>query len=163
MVGGGAVELYSGGTYVTGDLDIVGQLSPQVQVRLREAGFARTGRHWIHEESQTFIEVCGSHLAPGEEATLVELGGSRVVVLSPEDTLVDRLAAWQFWKSPADGINAFHLWWNVRVKLQAHRLEMAASCRGVSLALERLLAFGERSRVLIVAWEEIERWAKDLP
>ncbi len=41
LVGGGAVELYTGGAYVTGDLDFVGSTTDSVAERLQEEGFKR--------------------------------------------------------------------------------------------------------------------------
>lgn len=44
LVGGAAVELYTGGAYTTGDLDFVGSVSPTVALGLKSAGFSQRGR-----------------------------------------------------------------------------------------------------------------------
>ena len=106
LVGGAAVELYTSGAYTTGDLDFVGTVTPELEGALRDAGFERQGRHWIHEAAQVFIEFPGAALGPGERASWVQVAGCRVRVVAVEDLLVDRLGAWQYWRSAVDGANA---------------------------------------------------------
>jgi hypothetical protein len=49
LVGGSAVELYTGGAYITGDLDFVGHVPTQARKALTVAGFVKLGKNWIHE------------------------------------------------------------------------------------------------------------------
>jgi len=95
LVGGAAVELYSGGAYRTGDLDFAGGLERLGEAQLEEVGFRRQGRHWIHEEHQIFLEFPSSGLEEGESAAVIEIGDYSVVVIGLEELIVDRLAAWQ--------------------------------------------------------------------
>jgi hypothetical protein len=60
LAGGAAVELYTAGAYTTGDLDFIGDVTEEVARSLREAGFEREGRHWIHREAELFVEFPGS-------------------------------------------------------------------------------------------------------
>jgi hypothetical protein len=52
LVGGGAVELYTGGAYQTGDLDFVGSVPAKVAAELEEAGFRKQAHHWLHEDGE---------------------------------------------------------------------------------------------------------------
>lgn len=163
LVGGAAVEIYSGGTYTTGDLDFVGTVPSEVAARLEAAGFERQGRHWIHEAGQVFLEFPGSHLEPPEQAVRLQVGAWQIFALSPEDVLVDRLAAWQFWRSALDGVTSFHLWQKLSHGLDLSRLERAAEIRGVRQALESLQRLTVMLQDQEPTPEELAEWAKKNP
>lgn len=162
LVGGAAVELYTGGAYTTGDLDFVGVLNTRVEEELEAAGFQRRGRHWIHEEEQVFLELPGRALEEGEEPVIFCSGSSEVRILSPEDVLVDRLAAWWFWRSSTDGVAACKLFWRRRGELDSQRLENRARAREVAGALERLLDF-VAGRAETPDEGEVSQWAEESP
>ena len=86
--GGSALELYTGGAYVSGDLDFVGSSSPAIDAALVGAGFERSGRHWVHEKARIFVEFPSSDLGK-QEAIEAIFGRTRVRLLSPEDLVVD--------------------------------------------------------------------------
>lgn len=135
LVGGAAVELYTGGAYTTGDLDFVGSLPDPVAEKLRRAGFRRQGRHWLHREGQIFIELPGSALGDREMAVRLRHGESEVVVVDVEALLVDRLAAWEFWGSGVDGVTALQLLSIQGENIDEERLEELADARELSSAL----------------------------
>jgi hypothetical protein len=92
VVGGVAVELWTYGEYATGDIDLVMPYLPEIDERMASLGFEREGRHWTLPGSDVFVEAPGSALEHGEEAVEVDVApGLRVLVLSPEDSLVARL------------------------------------------------------------------------
>ena len=163
LVGGAAVELYTGGAYVTGDLDFVGSVSPAVARALGDAGFVRRGRHWAHEEGQVFVEFPGEALGEGEEAVRVRVGDVEVLVIGPEDALADRLGAWQHWKSVVDGVNAWLLFRAQRRALDRARLRDRAAAVGAGDALRALLSLARRLGTREATSEEIERWAQRGP
>ena len=68
LVGGAAVELYTGGAYTTGDLDFAGTVPTAAARTLAAAGFVRHGRHWIHEAGQVYLEFPSAALAAGEQS-----------------------------------------------------------------------------------------------
>src|SRR5687768_4589224 len=76
LVGGSAVELYTSGAYVSGDLDFVGAVPAEVAARLRRAGFRKTGRHWVHERGRVFLEFPASRLEPTQEVVDLSVGGA---------------------------------------------------------------------------------------
>lgn len=159
LVGGAAVELYSGGAYTTGDLDFVGSIPPGVVRRLRAAGFRKEGHHWIHEEARIYLELPGWTLGPGELAARIRVGKFSVLAISPEDILVDRLASWQFWSSSIDGINAYLLWRGQGPRLNRRRLAKLAKKNGVEASLRNLISFVRRTKGRPATNKELEKWA----
>jgi len=101
IVGGEAVELYTQGSYTTGDIDI--KSAPDVtEAILKEWGFMRAGRAWLNKELDIYIDWLGSSLAEGEEAekrvTTIRIAeGLEVRVISVEDLVIDRLGAFKWW------------------------------------------------------------------
>jgi len=135
LVGGGAVELYTGGAYTTGDLDFVGNVPASVSKALLAAGFTREGRHWIHEKGGVFMEFPSSALDVGTTAAMINVGSSQVLTISLEDLIVDRLAAWKFWGSSIDGANAYLLYRIQFQDLDPERLRDRAKAEDVTDAL----------------------------
>ena len=163
LVGGAAVELYTLGAYTTGDVDLVGSVTPEVTRAFEGAGFERHGRHWIHESAQVFIEFPGTALDPEEEATWIELEGQRVRIISVEDLLVDRLGAWEYWQSSVDGVNALLLWRAQNERIDVERLEHRVDRAGWHKAWRSLLQFTARWEPDEPPVEEVERWANACP
>ncbi len=164
MLGGGAaVELYTAGAYTTGDLDFIGGVTDEVAAALKGAGFRREGRHWIQPDAQLFIEFPGSAVQDHERTAVLELEGFAVLVLSPEDMIVDRLAAWQFWSSTTDGASAFLIWKAQEKAIDAKRLAALARKRGVVKGLGRLREFLEELGGRAPSPEDLEKWASRVP
>lgn len=160
LVGDGAVELYTGGAYVTGDLDFVGELTEAVAQALREAGFRRIGRHWKHDEGELFIELPARSLEAGHRSAELDAFGQIVRVISPEDVLVDRLAGWKFWRSGEHGVNAYLLYRALDAELDRPRLEERAEAEDVRDALMELVRFANEVENREPTQEELEQWAK---
>lgn len=161
LVAGAAVELYTRGAYTTGDLDFVGTVTPLVAERLGDNGFVRKGRHWVHEEGRVFVEFPGVELGEGEEAVDLQVGECSVRALAPEALIVDRLAAWQFWRSEEDAVNALLVarstdWDRGQAHALAERTEATA-------AFESLLAAIGRWEGRNPSPEELEGWVRTIP
>lgn len=161
LVGGSAVELYTGGAYVSGDLDFVGDVPESVARRLREAGFRKLGRHWVLEEAQLFVEFPGTRLEPSGDVVDLHVGGAVVRVLAPEPLIVNCLAAWQHWSSAQDGVNALLVARSAAVdRAQLRRLaeveSVAAACAALEQALDRFDQHEPKS-------EELVQWANEIP
>ncbi|MCU0292355.1 MAG: hypothetical protein MUF10_10275 [Thermoanaerobaculaceae bacterium] len=163
LVGGAAVELYTGGAYVTGDLDLVGFVPRDVAAALRESGFTRTGRHWLHEAGQVLVAFPGEALRDGERRARLRVGEHEVVVVSIEDAIADRLAAWQHWKSVVDGVNAWLLWRAQRTFIEKARLVERAAALHAEAALRALLGLVRHLGRRQPTGEEIEQWAQRGP
>ena len=163
LVGGAAVELLTGGAYTTGDLDFVGSVPASVRRDLEASGFKRSGRHWIHDQAEIFLEFPGESLAPEEKAVRREVFGFEVVLVSVEDLLVDRLGAWAYWKSGIDGANAFLLYRTCRQEIDGDRLNLRAREAGFEEALEALRAFDDDWSESEPDPETLEHWANRGP
>jgi hypothetical protein len=159
LVGGAAVELYTGGAYTTGDLDFIGDVPDEVATKLIEAGFHPEGRHWIHEAGQIYLELPGSSLEPGAQVAEIRVGASSVLAVSAEDILIDRLASWQFWKSSVDAVNAYLVWVSQIPAMDRSRIESLARQREVQPALESLIKFVSRAVDRPPSRKELEEWA----
>lgn len=156
LVGGAAVELYTGGAYRTGDLDFVGKVTKDVSRILEGAGFRKRGRHWIHEEAQIYIELPAAAFDREVRIDAIQIDEWTIVLLSPEDVLVDRLAAWKFWSVPVEGVNSYLLYRARGQGMDTKRLEEVASVEGVADALDSLRRFADRNREP----QEVETWAE---
>jgi hypothetical protein len=160
LVGGAAVELYSGGAYRTGDLDFVGTLGKESVSQLETVGFQRQGRHWIHEEHHIFLEFPSSDLGEGERAAIIEVGDYSVLIIGLEELIVDRLAAWQYWSSEIDGANAVKLRQGSTTDLDLIRLREIAEARQVAPALDALEEFADGLASREPSAKELEVWAR---
>jgi excisionase family DNA binding protein len=103
IVGGQAVEFYSGGGYATVDIDLVSASEPLDEI-LPGWGFERRGRHWMRADLGLIVEAPGSRLLPAQRDRLteVEVAGTTAYLLGLEDVIVDRLAACLHWSSEND-------------------------------------------------------------
>lgn len=102
LVGGAAVELYSGSTIATGDFDVVTAREDVLERALLEHGFERPSgpgmlrRGWIHPGLRLGFEVVGTALLDGnadrDRVQLIDAGtGDRFAVISVEDLIADRM------------------------------------------------------------------------
>ncbi|MBI2266976.1 MAG: hypothetical protein HYU64_17740 [Armatimonadetes bacterium] len=101
VVGGEALELYTQGSYTTGDIDIKAPLDLTKAV-LEEWGFKKRGRTWFSKELDIYIDWLGDSLAEGREAEdrVVKIKIAEdleIRVVSVEDLIIDRLNAARWW------------------------------------------------------------------
>lgn len=102
LVGGAAVELYSGSAIATGDFDIATPWQEEFEVALQAEGFirpsgpGRSTRGWIHPDLQLGFEVVTSTLLGGKadraRVRIISTGADgQIAVLAVEDMIADRL------------------------------------------------------------------------
>ena len=95
VVGGKAVDYWTGGMFATTDTDLLLPESAAIADCLEALGFHRRRgqRHWIHASLEILIEMPGNALSGGQKAAEVEtlLPPDQVPVLSLVDTLLQRL------------------------------------------------------------------------
>jgi len=104
LIGGLALSYYTREVYFTADIDLAYADREALDEVLRELGFAKKGRYWVHQGLDIAVEAPASGLA-GEEAQreTVELeGGLSCAVIGLEDLIIDRLNACKHWKSEVD-------------------------------------------------------------
>lgn len=102
LVGGAAVEFYSGSAIATGDFDVVVTRQDVLEEVLRDHGFVRPSgkgvatRGWIHPELRLGFEVVGSQLLDGraerDRVLLIDVSGDHFAVISVEDLIADRMS-----------------------------------------------------------------------
>jgi hypothetical protein len=103
LVGGGAVEFYTGSTVMTGDVDLTSPIQAELEEEMRRLGFIRpTGagkslRGWLHPDLKLGFEVVGSSPMAGSadpaRIRLVEPVGGHgwFRIISVEDLIADRM------------------------------------------------------------------------
>jgi hypothetical protein len=104
LIGGLALSYYTREVYFTADIDLAYADREALDTALRELGFVKKGRYWVHEGLDMAVEAPASELT-GEDAPLetVELeSGLRCVVIGLEDLIIDRMNACKHWKSEVD-------------------------------------------------------------
>ena len=102
LVGGACVSIYSENQYQSYDLDFVSYESIKtIEKPLSKLGFKRKGRYFSHERCPYLIDFVNPPIAVGQEPikkfkTLKIKSGS-LMLLTPEDCVKDRLAAFFHW------------------------------------------------------------------
>jgi hypothetical protein len=102
LVGGAAVEFYTGGAVVSGDFDVVTDAQGALESALIDLGFKREDRpqHLLrglyHPDLEIGVEVVSGRLFDGaSDETRVRLvdvrPGQRVAIAPPEDLIADRM------------------------------------------------------------------------
>lgn len=117
LVGGIALEIYTQGSYTTGDIDLKADKAILEKI-LTEWNFVKKGRTLFNEEFDIYIDWLGSSLDEGEEAekrvnTIIVAEDLEIRVISIEDLMIDRLNAYKWWKDE-DSL----LWVNVLLKIK---------------------------------------------
>jgi hypothetical protein len=105
IIGGCALSYYSREVYFTSDIDLAYANRQALDSALKNIGFKKEGRYWVHEGLKLAVEAPASSL-PGEDSPIevVELGEElQCSVIGLEDLVVDRLNAFKHWKSEIDG------------------------------------------------------------
>jgi len=139
LVGGAAVEVYTSGAYVTGDVDLIGErefLSPFLDA----AGFRRVDRLFLREDLELAVDVVGLDQRPGETNIELEIHGYKVLTVSVEDAIVDRLLAAEYWKSKTDWEQAVLLYEAHRATLNGEVLKERARANDVERTLADMIA-----------------------
>lgn len=103
LVGGGAVEFYTGSAVMTGDFDLTTPDQPELEEELQKLGFIRLSgpgkstRGWVHPDLGFGFEVVGDRPMGGSvlstELVMTQAvpGEPQMVLLSIEDMIADRM------------------------------------------------------------------------
>jgi hypothetical protein len=111
LVGGGAVEIYTGGAISTGDFDLSCGRQDVLEEIMQRHGFVRPSgpgmatRGWIHPGLGMGFEVVSDVLLDGladrTMAQIIELGvDGAVTVIAPEDIIADRMGQYASGSAP---------------------------------------------------------------
>lgn len=99
LVGGEAVELYTGGQFATGDIDITVTDRPRAEKLLLRLGFVRAGMIWLNEDLKIAVQIVASYPSRTEKIRTVKIGKFTLKVIGVEDLIIDRLVAAKYWRS----------------------------------------------------------------
>jgi hypothetical protein len=144
VVGGAAVEFFTGGEYATGDLDLIAPEGRELAVVMSALGFEKRGKSWTHEAKSIFVEFPSPMLRAGEEWITLRVGGTDVRIVSSEDLVVERLRSYKFWGATVDAVNALVLMGAVpsfdakRAALKASKEDVRDAFDGIAEILKRL-------------------------
>ncbi len=109
LVGGAAVEFYTQGGYSTDDIDMLTEGGPELVGVMESLGFTKFGKDYVNEGQKIYVEFPGRSPQAKERDIRIKIGGRYLRIISIEDLIVDRLAAFKFWQSAIDGLNAMKL------------------------------------------------------
>lgn len=105
LVGGAVVSIYTEGAYESGDLDLIltNMFVKNVPQVMKDIGFERKGRHYVHPEcSHLYIEFPKGPLEIGDDLEIkpeeITVDGTKIKILSPTDCVKDRLASYIYFK-----------------------------------------------------------------
>jgi hypothetical protein len=102
LVGGQAVETYTGGVFTTGDIDITTTDTQATEVLLLKLGFDKEGIVWVSPRLGMGVHLVASYPRRSLRARTIGVDGYSVRIVGVEDLVVDRLSAAKFWKSERD-------------------------------------------------------------
>jgi len=120
LVGGGAVEFYTGVRFSTGDLDLVAPDKKACETALESLGFERPSkkRHYINRSISALVEIHGGKLKSDEEPVVVHYRKTPLLIVSPEDCLAERLQKFKKHGSTLDLLNAFLITFHQRERIK---------------------------------------------
>ena len=101
VVGGQAVEFYTGGGYSTMDVDIICEASiERIANVIERLGFYRENKYWILDSNiiDLAVEVPSGPLAGSRDKLMeVQAGEHTAYFIGAEDIIIDRLNAYVYW------------------------------------------------------------------
>jgi len=137
LVGGQAVETYTGGQFTTGDIDITTTDMKATVDILAGIGFKEVGMIWLNEALGIAVHIVGLTPSRSEKARIIHVGPYTVRVVGVEDLIIDRLAAAKFWKSQRDAEQARALFVSFRKQVDLQYLRRRAKEEKVDDVLPR--------------------------
>lgn len=106
LVGGACISIYTKNKYLSIDLDFVSSATiKEISPALSELGFERkSSRHFEREDCPFLIEFVSPPAAVGSEPikgkTILKTRLGNIILLTPTDSVKDRLAAYYHWNDP---------------------------------------------------------------
>ena len=101
VVGGQAVEFYTGGGYATMDVDIICEASTKkIGEILEKLGFYRENKYWILDSNKLDLAVetpSGPLAGANDKLMELEIGQHTAYFIGVEDIIIDRLNAYVHW------------------------------------------------------------------
>lgn len=105
LTGGSVVTIYSRNAYVSMDLDFIerrGKGMAKLKQAMAELGFKEENRYFVHPDTEYIIEFPPGPLSVGDEPITdirnISFSTGTLRIISPTESVKDRLAAWYHWK-----------------------------------------------------------------
>ena len=104
LSGGACVAIYSDHKYVSKDLDFITRFTidqAKVDSAMKELGFERRGKYYYHPQTPYFVEFISGPPSVGQEPIIeiqeIKIATGIIRIISPTDSVKDRLAAYFHW------------------------------------------------------------------
>lgn len=104
LSGGACVAIYSNHKYVSKDIDFIAQFTidhKKVENAMTELGFERRGKYYHNSQTPYFVEFIPGPPSVGqdpiEEIHEIAMTTGMIRILTPTDSVKDRLAAFYHW------------------------------------------------------------------
>ena len=109
LVGGGAVEFYTGMRFATWDLDLITPSEELTKEALKELGFQESEEDnlYVNRNIGALVHLHGERLWSNETTVEVIYRKVPLLLVAPEDCIVERLTAYRRYGSSLDFLNAF--------------------------------------------------------
>ena len=136
LVGGQAVETYTAGQFLTGDIDVTTSDSATTQKVLKSLGFEEIGMIWLNKPLGIAFHIVGYF--PPERSRTIRVGPYKARIVGVEELILDRLSAAKFWNIPADYEKAKVLYDNFEKQIDKDYLREIAKKQKVDNLLLRI-------------------------
>jgi len=137
LVGGQAVETYTAGQFLTGDIDVTTSDSATTQKVLKSLGFEEIGMIWLNKPLGIAFHIVGYF--PPERSRTIRIGPYKARIVGVEELILDRLSAAKFWNIPADYEKAKVLYDNFEKQIDKDYLREIAKKKKVDDLLLRII------------------------
>lgn len=102
LTGGAVVSIYTENKYLSYDADFISPADQKtISKAMQELGFERHGKDFRHKQTDFFVEFPSGPLAIGNQLVQaeaeLEFKGHKLKLLSPTQSVMDRLAAYFHW------------------------------------------------------------------
>src|SRR5579872_1628271 len=102
LTGGAVVSIYTENKYMSYDADFISPSDQKsISIAMQELGFEKHGKEFRHKQTDFFVEFPSGPLAIGDELVQAEaeldFNGYKLKLLSPTQSVMDRLAAYFHW------------------------------------------------------------------
>lgn len=102
LTGGAVVSIYTDNKYESFDIDFISNSEhARIAKILLAAGFKEQGKNFSHPDTNYFVEFPPGPLSVGRQQIAaegsIEIKGNKLKLLSPTQSVMDRLAAFFFW------------------------------------------------------------------
>lgn len=104
LVGGAVVSIYTENEYESRDLDFISPMNHQkITEAMKKLGFKPKGKNFLHENTELSVEFPSGPIGIGDRVPIIpegkiRVGQTDVILLSPTQSVMDRLA-WFFFNN----------------------------------------------------------------